>query len=1127
LGFRIVRSAGAEARWTVARAWLEDLGNDREALVVAPTHDAGAELLRSAIGGRGAAFGWRRATLGAVAHGLALPALASQGLAAIGRLAREAAVARAVHALADENALGRYEEVAATPGFVQAMAETLAELRMARVDLDAEGPAAERLEPALRSVAGRYEQMLAASDLTDRAGFFDLAIRAAREPSFEHPFLGLPVLLLDVPVPSELECELVAALAARAGDVLATVPAGDERATAALARALDTDAEDADPTDPAGPASSLGCLREHLFSDRSPETSDADDSVTVFSAPGESRECVEIARRIHEHARDGIAFDRIAVLLRAPGDYRAALEEALARADVPAHFARGVKRPDPAGRAFLALLHCKAEKLSARRFAEYLSLGQVPAATGDGAPPEAPPSAERFVVPEGDVYGEPDPDGAPAPAEEEGTLEEAAASDPDAEAVIAGTLRVPRRWENLLVDAAVIGGLGRWRGRLQGLDHELRKDLEALDDPDDPAAGRIERDLVDLATLRDFALPLLDELDGLPDEATWGEWLERLGALATRALARSDRVLAVLAELAPMAPIGPVDLDEVMRILSRHLLEVTVPPAPARYGRVFVAPVEAARGLAFDVVFLPGLAERLFPRKISEDPMLLDGARRRIDDAGRLRTNDDRVDGERLALRLAAGAAREKLVLSFPRLDIVLSRPRVPSFYALEVRRAAEGKLPDFAELAVEAEKAGAARAGWPAPEAPDRAIDHAEYDLARLQGLLDGDPEKHVGAARYLVATSDVLARSLRFRARRWLRGWTVADGFVLDTDFTGKGHETPVPPGAREAIDRHRLDQRSFSPTALQNYAICPYRFFLYAVHRLAPREVPERIEEMDPLQRGSLVHDVQFQLFTRLKEKGMLPVRTEKNLEAAREVLDRVIEEQAKEHREKLAPAIPRVWKDGVESVRADLREWLRLTAEDRRNFEPWRFELSFGLTERRARDPHSVSDPVPLDSGIRLRGSIDLIERAPDGKLRVTDHKTGKTVVKKGSVIQGGESLQPVLYALAAEKLFPDRSVLSGRLFYCTAAGQYQEREVMLDDEARGAAGIVSDALRAAIDAGFLPALPRQRACEYCDYQVVCGTSEDARTSRKPRPGKGAAASEPARALSHLARLRETP
>ena len=56
------------------------------------------------------------------------------------------------------------------------------------------------------------------------------------------------------------------------------------------------------------------------------------------------------------------------------------VEHALDRAGISAYFDHGTRRPDPGGRAFLALLACAAENLSAARFAEYLSLGQAPLA---------------------------------------------------------------------------------------------------------------------------------------------------------------------------------------------------------------------------------------------------------------------------------------------------------------------------------------------------------------------------------------------------------------------------------------------------------------------------------------------------------------------------------------------------------------------------------------------------------------------------------------------------------------------------------------------------------------------------------------------------------------------------
>ena len=51
--------------------------------------------------------------------------------------------------------------------------------------------------------------------------------------------------------------------------------------------------------------------------------------VSIVSAPGESRESVEVARGVLEAAARGVPFDRIAVAVRAVENYRAVLEEAV------------------------------------------------------------------------------------------------------------------------------------------------------------------------------------------------------------------------------------------------------------------------------------------------------------------------------------------------------------------------------------------------------------------------------------------------------------------------------------------------------------------------------------------------------------------------------------------------------------------------------------------------------------------------------------------------------------------------------------------------------------------------------------------------------------------------------
>ncbi|WP_437983900.1 PD-(D/E)XK nuclease family protein [Sorangium sp. So ce117] len=1145
----VITSPSAAARIDRAVGWLRRRRPAERVLLVGASVEAVSELARASIRGRRATFGWHRLTLGRLAAALAMPALAERGLVPASPLAIEALCARTLDGLAQDGQLGRFARVADRPGLPRAVARTLDEARLSGVAPDALAPA------DLDRIAHAFDAALDDAGLADRAIVLRLAAERARaaddgDPRSRHPLLGLPMLLLDLPVRFALERELLEAVASRSPDALATVPAGDAASLRHLHAALrspprrvsltavsaahdgagagngvDDGADDGtgDEPPPVAPSTSLARLQEHLFDPLTDEAPGLGDEVEILSAPGESRECVELARIALREAARGVPFERMAILLRAPEQYRAHLVEALRRAGIPAHFAQGSVQPDPAGRALLALLACAAEHLSASRFAEYLSLGQVPDATPAGEPPPAAPEADRWVPPDDDLFPELLRGGFDeAPPDDELAGEDLGfdppgksfspsaqnpnrtAQSPDAP-VHDGTLRAPRRWERILVDAAVIGGLDRWEARLSGFERELRLSLSRA--PEDRDAARIARTLADLSALRAFALPLLAALPGPGERATFGEWQRRLSALATRALRRPERVLAVLAELAPMAHVGPVDLGEIRLCLSRRLTDLVLPPAARRDGRLFVSPIEGARGRSFDVVFVPGLAERIFPQKVTEDPILRDALRRTIagGDSG-LDTSDDRVARERLALRLAVGAARQRLVVSYPRVDMDQSRPRVPSFYGLELLRAAEGRLPGFGELERRAEQGGAARIGWPAPARPEDAIDAAEHDLALLETLFSLPEAQTVGTARYLLNANPHLARALRFRARRWIPGWTSADGLFK-----------PIAE-AREALAKHAFGRRSFSPTALQHFAACPYRFFLYAVHKLAPRPAPEAIEELDPLQRGRLVHDVLYEVLVALRDAGKLPLGLP-SLDEARAELDRALDRVAARYADELAPAIRRVWDDGIASVRADLREWLRRAAEDR-DWEPIHFELSFGLPRRLAtRDPGSSDAPVELDCGVRLRGSIDLVERSVWGAMRATDYKTGKARAPRDAVVSGGGTLQPVLYALALEKLMPPGTqVESGRLYYCTSAGGFTEVPIYLDARARDAAAQVAGIIGDAIDKAALLPMPAEGACAQCDYRPVCGPYEELRTGKIKRRDI-----EPRRRLEQLRRL----
>ena len=47
--------------------------------------------------------------------------------------------------------------------------------------------------------------------------------------------------------------------------------------------------------------------------------------------------------------------------------------------------------------------------------------------------------------------------------------------------------------------------------------------------------------------------------------------------------------------------------------------------------------------------------------------------------------------------------------------------------------------------------------------------------------------------------------------------------------------------------------------SPSTIETYATCPYRYFLERVLRIRSEEEPDRIDRISALERGSLVHRI----------------------------------------------------------------------------------------------------------------------------------------------------------------------------------------------------------------------------------------------------------------------------
>jgi len=108
--------------------------------------------------------------------------------------------------------------------------------------------------------------------------------------------------------------------------------------------------------------------------------------------------------------------------------------------------------------------------------------------------------------------------------------------------------------------------------------------------------------------------------------------------------------------------------------------------------------------------------------------------------------------------------------------------------------------------------------------------------------------------------------------------------------------------------------------------------------------------------------------------------------------------------------------------------------------------------------------------------------------------------GKDRTKDTLVIGGGTVLQPLVYAAVAEAML-GAPVGESRLFFCTSAGGFKQRPVLLTPSAKAMALGALETIDRAIELGPLAPSPAEHACTWCEFRPVCGPGETQRVARK--------------------------
>jgi|GEM_PF-1129408 len=779
----------------------------------------------------------------------------------------------------------------------------------------------------------------------------------------------------------------------------------------------------------------LAEFRARLFNQsRTPIPNASTDNLLVLSVPHEPAEAREILRETLAvcAARNDAprsALHETAILPRQSSPAAALIEDTARARNIPVHNAAGTPLlRDIAARAYLTLLETARTNLGRAAAMEFATL--------------APLDPAQFLPPE----------------------------------LVAGFNTA--EWDRLSAALGIVR-FSDAESRANRLTAHLAK-LEwrkSRRDPDDPDAAQpdIEREALAIRALGIFVRDLSKNLRpilthnnsvaqaSLPVSFKWSHVLKiSLGAFAHFVgAAHREKIAAALAPLADLDAFQPaISLDAFLRYARKSLSAETVRDTQFEDGGVFVGGVMAARGITWRAVILPGLVEKNFPRIVREDPILLDAERAELnalfpDDTLRAARSEQHalpsrldlklrgLDEERLLFQLACESAREKLILTFPRLEPANGRPRVPSMLVLHALEAITGRslelknlsdCPLFREIRLNA------------LADTSTALDATELHLAQFHALR---AQRVSRIAPLLRAISPTLENGLRAHRARWgENAATIYDGVFADKTALAAIANLLSP------------NSREFSPTAFEKYAWCPRCYFEEKILGIARLDEPEETVMLPPLELGSLVHNILQRAVAELMGAEKMPLDPAREREHWMRIEKIAAQEFAQAEREGFT-GIPLLWEIQKSRILAALRGFLDDEyARQAEGLLPRAVESVFGtFLDFESSSASAVAVELPDGGTLAFHGRVDRVdEHAEKGWRTVMDYKTGKPpkIAEKTFAsfpLNGGQLLQVPIYALAAQS--QDTPVKRGEHLYLFADDGKKRRLVWNEQMLRAA------------------------------------------------------------------------
>lgn len=575
-------------------------------------------------------------------------------------------------------------------------------------------------------------------------------------------------------------------------------------------------------------------------------------------------------------------------------------------------------------------------------------------------------------------------------------------------------------------------------------------------------------------------------LQGIVDAAL--AFLERTSSRVSQLDHRAATSLAeYVVELRALGPFT-CSLQEALRFIRERVESLSVAAERPRPGHLYACRLQQAGYSGRSHLFVVGLEEgRVFPAA-SEDPVLLDAERAGISLA--LKQSTDRIDEavwsvlSRFATHSSApqSSIKSSLTVSYSTRDTREFRETYASWLMLQAFRLQQGT----ASRSYQEMKAALGEPVSTVPLKREAAATESGWWLRTV--VSTGD--KGVEAVESSFAP---LARGREAAAERGSKSFTEFDGFV---------------PDAGKVLDPCAAGN-AYSVTDLEGAAECPYRFFLKRGLGLRPVDEGDRDKDvwLDPLTRGSELHDIYATVLRRCRDAGRRPdIKRDGSwvTELAQETLNRLNREMPPATAEILA-------REGADFL-ADVELFLEAECEPSSS-EPIGFEVSFGRPLGEKEEALARAEPVEIDLGggltFRIAGRIDRIDKVGPADFEVLDYKTGGFWRDSyQGIFNRGRRLQHALYGLAVVELLRGKykkpRVVGGVYYFPSHKGRRERVQIPAPTPAQTAA-VLAD-LRELIVQGTFVHAPDQDACKWCDFAGACDVHAQDQASGKLEDSK---------------------